>query len=387
MNIHEYQAKGLFTKHNIPVPSGDVAQTADEAVAVARGLGLDSFVVKAQIHSGGRGKGGGVKLAKSLDEVRVHASSILGMQLVTKQTGAQGKTVHTVLIEETSKIDREIYLSFLTDRATAMTVCVASAEGGTEIEELAETAPEKIAKEYIAIETGIRSFHINALAKALNIPKAVKKQFGQLCQNLYTIYQTYDCTLVEINPLVITTDEKLVALDGKLGFDDNALFRHKDILTMRDEREEDPRESIAAKEGFSYISLDGEIGCMVNGAGLAMSTMDLIKSYGGNPANFLDVGGSATAEKVASAFKLILTDPNVKTVLVNIFGGIMQCDIVAEGVVSAVKELNSDLTFVVRLEGTNVDAGKALLHDSGLNIIAASTFAEAAEKAVELAVG
>lgn len=385
MNIHEYQAKDLFRKHGILVPNGGVASNVEQAEAIAKDLSTDSVIIKAQAHTGGRGKAGGVKIAKNKSEVGAIAESIIGMKLVTKQSGPEGKIVNQILVEETSQIEREIYLSFLTDRSTAKIVCIASAEGGTEIEELAENAPEKIAKIFISVETGLRSFHVNALAKKLGIGKPLFKAFYKMCMNLYDVYITYDCTLVEINPLVITKDDQVVALDGKVGFDDNALLRHPDILALRDEREEDERELLADKEGFSYVSLEGTIGCMVNGAGLAMATMDMIKSFGGEPANFLDVGGSATAEKVASAFKLILSDKNVKAVLINIFGGIMKCDIVAEGVIKAVKDLNLEVPLVVRLEGTNVEKGKMLLENSGLKIMAAATFGDAAEKVVKLA--
>ncbi len=383
MNIHEFQAKQLFNKYGISVPNGQIASTPVEAISASKQIGGDRWIVKAQVHTGGRGKAGGVKIAETIDEVKKHAESILGMTLRTKQTGPEGKIVHTVLVEETSNIDREIYLSLLTDRAHAKVVVVASAEGGMEIEELAENHPEKIAKEYIAIETGIRSFHITSLAQKIGITKNLYKDFVKLCKCLYQLYLENDCSLVEINPLVITKEEKIVALDGKIGFDENALYRQKNIMELRDAREEDPREASAAEEGFSYVSLDGSIGCMVNGAGLAMATMDLIKSYGGMPANFLDVGGSATIEKVKTAFKLILSDGKVKAVLINIFGGIMKCDVIAEGIVGAVKDLGVNVPLVVRLEGTNVERGKDILDKSGLQIQAANTFAGAAKRAVE----
>ncbi|MBL6991246.1 MAG: ADP-forming succinate--CoA ligase subunit beta [Bacteriovoracaceae bacterium] len=385
MNIHEYQAKQLFKSYGINVPNGQMATTKQEAVNIYTQLNVESVVVKAQAHTGGRGKAGGVKLVSSASAVEEASDQILGMTLVTKQTGAEGKLIEKVLVEETSQIEREIYLSLLVDRETANVVCVASKEGGTEIEELAEHSPEKIAKEYISIHTGIRSFHINALAKQLEIPKPLMKEFRSFCQNLYYLFITHDCSMVEINPLVITKDQHIIALDGKVGFDDNALYRHSEIQKLRDEKEEDPREAQAAQEGFSYVSLDGNIGCMVNGAGLAMGTMDMIKSFGGEPANFLDVGGSADAQKVASAFKLILSDESVKAVLVNIFGGIMKCDVIAEGLITAVKELNVSIPLVVRLEGTNVEIGKKILENSGLKIQAASTFAKAARQVVQLA--
>lgn len=385
MNIHEYQAKGLFKDYGIAVPKGIIAETPQQAREAAQSLGGEAWVVKAQVHTGGRGKAGGVKLARTLDDVVSYADDIIGMTLITKQTGAEGKKVHSVWIEETSNIESELYFSVVTDRETAKLAFIASAEGGMDIEELAESSPEKIHTVFVDVNTGMRGFHVAALARALGLPKEKRKELAKVCVGLFNLYVEKDCSMIEINPLVVTKEGDLIALDGKLGFDENALFRHPDVLALRDEREEEAREREAANEGFSYVSLDGTIGCMVNGAGLAMATMDITKSFGGAPANFLDVGGSATVEKVTIAFKIILSDPNVKAILVNIFGGIMKCDIVAEGIIEAARQLAIAVPLVVRLEGTNVEKGKEILAASDLNVIAANSFADAAEKAVNAA--
>ena len=385
MNIHEYQAINILKAHGVNVPNADVASTSVEAEAIARKLDCSTYVVKAQIHAGGRGKGGGVKLAKSPEEVRTHADAILGMQLVTHQTGPQGKLVSKVLVAEASEIVDEFYLGMVLDRAASRIVLMGSDEGGVNIEEVASTRPEKIFKEMIDPTVGLRPFQARRLACNLSLPKDLVPKAASLMSALYTTFIDCDCSLVEINPLAITkTDDEqdIVALDAKLNFDDNALWRQPDIESMRDPSEEDARELEASESGLSYISLDGNIGCMVNGAGLAMATMDLIKLHGGEPANFLDVGGSATTETVAHAFRLILADKKVKAVLVNIFGGIMKCDVIANGIIEAVKQEALEVPLVVRLEGTNVEIGKQLLTNSGLNLIAADGLAEAAHKAV-----
>ncbi|BCJ85247.1 ADP-forming succinate--CoA ligase subunit beta [Effusibacillus dendaii] len=383
MNIHEYQGKEVLRKYGVAVPQGQVAFSVDEAVRIAEKLG-GKGVVKAQIHAGGRGKAGGVKVAKSLDEVRTYAEQILGMTLVTHQTGPEGKVVKRLLIEELSDIKKEYYVGVVVDRASGRVVMMASEEGGTEIEEVAAKTPEKIFKEEVDPAVGLMPFQARKLAYAINIPKELVNQAVKFMTGLYQAFVDNDCSIAEINPLVVTGDGKVVALDAKLNFDSNALFRHKDILDMRDLDEEDPKEIEASKFDLSYIALDGNIGCMVNGAGLAMATMDTIKYYGGQPANFLDVGGGATAEKVTAAFKIILSDPNVKGILVNIFGGIMKCDVIADGVITAAKEIGLDKPLVVRLEGTNVELGKKMLNESGLNIVAADSLADAAEKIVGL---
>lgn len=383
MNIHEYQGKAVLRQYGVTVPQGEVAFSVEEAVRIAEKLG-GKAVVKAQIHAGGRGKAGGVKVAKNLDEVRTYAEQILGMTLVTHQTGPEGKVVKRLLIEELSDIKKEYYVGVVVDRATGRVVMMASEEGGTEIEEVAERTPEKIFKEVIDPAVGLQAFQARKLAYAINIPGELVKQAVQFMTALYNAFVDKDCSIAEINPLVVTGDGKVVALDAKLNFDSNALFRHKDILELRDLEEEDPKEIEASKFDLSYIALDGNIGCMVNGAGLAMATMDTIQYYGGHPANFLDVGGGATAEKVTAAFKIILSDPNVKGILVNIFGGIMRCDVIADGVITAAKELGLEKPLVVRLEGTNVDLGKKKLNESGLNIVAADSLADAAEKIVGL---
>lgn len=382
MNIHEYQGKEILRKYGVFVPNGRVAYTVEKAVEAAKDLGTSVSVVKAQIHAGGRGKAGGVKVAKGLDEVRTYAEEILGKTLVTHQTGPEGKVVKRLLIEEGCDIKKEYYISFVLDRDSSSVVLMASEEGGTEIEEVAEKTPEKIFKEYIDPVVGLTAFQSRRIAFNINIPKELVGQAVKFMLGLYQVFVEKDCSIAEINPLVITGDGKVMALDAKLNFDDNALFRQKDILEYRDLDEEDEKEIEASKYDLSYISLNGNIGCMVNGAGLAMATMDIIKHYGGDPANFLDVGGGATAEKVTEAFKIILSDQNVKGIFVNIFGGIMKCDIIATGVVEAAKQVELQVPLVVRLEGTNVDLGKKILSESGLNIIAAESMADGAQKIV-----
>ncbi|MGB8956781.1 MAG: ADP-forming succinate--CoA ligase subunit beta [Tumebacillaceae bacterium] len=383
MNIHEYQGKAVLKKYGVTVPNGRVAFTVDEAVAIAEELG-GKAVVKAQIHAGGRGKAGGVKLGKNLDEVRTYAEQILGMTLVTHQTGPEGKVVKRLLIEELSDIKKEYYIGLVVDRATQRVVMMASEEGGTEIEEVAAHSPEKIFKEEVDPVAGLTNFQAVRLAAAINIPNDLIKHAVKFMTALYKAFVDNDCSIAEINPLVVTGDGRVVALDAKLNFDSNALYRHKDIFELRDLEEEDPKEIEASKFDLTYIALEGNIGCMVNGAGLAMATMDTIQHFGGTPANFLDVGGGATTEKVTAAFKIILSDPNVKGILVNIFGGIMKCDTIAEGVIAAAKEVGLSHPLVVRLEGTNVEKGKAMLNESGLNIVAADSLADAAQKIVEL---
>ncbi|MFJ5622128.1 ADP-forming succinate--CoA ligase subunit beta [Peribacillus loiseleuriae] len=384
MNIHEYQGKEVLKQYGVSVPNGRVAYTVEEAVEAAKELGTDVVVVKAQIHAGGRGKAGGVKVAKNLDEARTYAEEILGKTLITHQTGPEGKEVKRLLIEEGCDIKKEYYVGLVLDRDTSRVVLMASEEGGTEIEEVAEKTPEKIFKEVIDPVVGLSAFQARRIAFNINIPKELINKTVKFMLGLYTAFVEKDCSIAEINPLVITGDGNVMALDAKLNFDDNALFRHKDILEYRDLDEEDPKEIEASKYDLSYISLTGNIGCMVNGAGLAMSTMDIIKHYSGDPANFLDVGGGATAEKVTEAFKIILSDKNVKGIFVNIFGGIMKCDVIAEGVVEAAKQLGLDVPVVVRLEGTNVELGKQILKDSGLNLTPAESMADGAQKIVSL---
>jgi succinyl-CoA synthetase beta subunit len=384
MNVHEYQGKEILRKYGVKVPNGKVAFTVEEAVEAAQDLGSSVVVVKAQIHAGGRGKAGGVKVAKNLDEVRTYATEILGKTLVTHQTGPEGKEVKRLLIEEGCDIKKEYYVGLVLDRATSRVVLMASEEGGTEIEEVAEATPEKIFKEQIDPVLGLMPYQARRIAFNINIPKELVNQAVKFMMGLYNAYVEKDCSIAEINPLVVTGDGQVMALDAKLNFDSNALYRQKDILEYRDLEEEDPKEIEASKYDLSYISLDGNIGCMVNGAGLAMATMDIVKHYGGDPANFLDVGGGATAEKVTEAFKIILSDPNVKGIFVNIFGGIMKCDVIATGVVEAAKQVGLQVPLVVRLEGTNVDLGKQILNESGLNIIAAESMADGAEKIVSL---
>ena len=386
MNVHEYQAKQILQTHGVNVQRGEVVSTPDEAEAIARELDCPLYIVKAQIHAGGRGKGGGVKLAKTPEEVKELADTILGMQLVTPQTGLEGKLVRKVLIAEASDIERELYLGMVIDRTDSRLVIMGSEEGGVDIEEVAATRPEKILKQTIDPAIGLPSFQARQLAYDLNIPRELVNKAADLMIGLYDAFVACDCSLAEINPLAITKTgdgQDIVALDAKLNFDDNALWEHEEISAMRDPHEEDARELEAGKSGLSYISLDGNIGCMVNGAGLAMATMDLIQLHGGEPANFLDVGGGATTETVTQAFRLILADEKVTAVLVNIFGGIMQCDVIANGIIEAVKQVDLTVPLVVRLEGTNVELGKQLLADSGLNLIAADGLSEAAQKAVQ----
>lgn len=380
MNIHEYQAKEILRSYGVSVPNGRVAFTVDEAVEAAKALGTPVCVVKAQIHAGGRGKAGGVKVAKSLEEVRTYASELLGKVLVTHQTGPEGKEVKRLLIEEGCDIQKEYYIGLVVDRATSRVVLMGSEEGGTEIEEVAAKTPEKIFKEYIDPAVGLQAFQARRLAFNINIPKPLVNQAVKFMMGLYQVFVDKDCSIAEINPLVVTGDGKVMALDAKLNFDSNALYRHPDILEYRDLDEEDPKEIEASKYDLNYIALDGNIGCMVNGAGLAMATMDIIKYYGGEPANFLDVGGGASEEKVTEAFKIILSDPNVKGIFVNIFGGIMKCDVIASGIVTATKQVGLTLPLVVRLEGTNVELGKKILEESGLNITAAESMADGAQK-------
>ncbi|MBD3858182.1 ADP-forming succinate--CoA ligase subunit beta [Bacillus sp. 28A-2] len=384
MNIHEYQGKEILRKYGVSVPNGKVAFTPDEAVKASEELGSSVYVVKAQIHAGGRGKAGGVKIAKTKDEVKGFAEELLGKTLVTHQTGPEGREIKRLLIEEGCDIQKEYYVGLVLDRATSRIVLMASEEGGTEIEEVAEKTPEKIVKVVIDPAIGLQAYQAREVAFKINIPTKLVGQAVKFMTSLYSAFIEKDCSIAEINPLVVTGDGKVMALDAKLNFDSNALYRQKDILEYRDLDEEDPKEIEASKYDLSYISLDGNIGCMVNGAGLAMSTMDIIKHYGGDPANFLDVGGGATAEKVTEAFKIILSDQNVKGIFVNIFGGIMKCDVIAEGVVEATKQVGLTLPLVVRLEGTNVELGKKILSDSGLNITSAESMADGAEKIVSL---
>lgn len=384
MNIHEYQGKSVLKQYGVAVPEGKVAFTVDEAVQAAEELGTPIVVVKAQIHAGGRGKAGGVKIAKSLDDVRTYATELLGKVLVTHQTGPEGKEVKRLLIEQGCDIKKEYYIGVVVDRGTGRVVMMASEEGGTEIEEVAAATPEKIVKEVIDPAVGLQVFQARKLAYAINIPAELVNKAVKFMVALYQAFVEKDCSIAEINPLVVTGNGEVMALDAKLNFDSNALYRHKDIQALRDLDEEDEKEIEASKFDLSYIALDGNIGCMVNGAGLAMSTMDIIKYYGGEPANFLDVGGGATTEKVTEAFKIILSDENVKGIFVNIFGGIMRCDVIANGVVEAAKQIGLDRPLVVRLEGTNVEIGKRILNESGLNIVAADSMADGAQKIVAL---
>ena len=383
MNIHEYQAKEILRKNGVAVLEGRVATTPDEAEAAAKELGGGLCVVKAQIHAGGRGKAGGVKLAKTPQEARAHATALLGSTLVTHQTGPEGKEVQKIFVEQGCDIDQEFYLGMVIDRATARVTVMASSEGGVEIEEVAERSPEKILRATIDPAVGFGDFQGRQLAYGLGLPKDSVNKAVAFMRGLYRAFSESDASMAEINPLVLTKSGDLVALDAKMGFDDNALFRHADIREMRDVTEENEKEVAASKFDLNYIALDGNIGCMVNGAGLAMATMDIIKHYGAEPANFLDVGGGATTEKVTEAFKIILSDENVKGVLVNIFGGIMRCDVVANGVVEAAKQVNLSVPLVVRLEGTNVELGKTILAESGLDIIPADDLADGAKKIVE----
>ena len=382
MNLHEYQSKELFAEYGIPVPEGIAAKSADEAVAAAEKLGGDLWVVKAQVHAGGRGKAGGVKLARTTDEVRQYASDMLGTMLVTHQSGPEGLPVNIVYVEAGSEIDRELYLSMLVDRDVSKVSFIASAAGGTDIEQVAADTPEKIFSVAVSPGAGLQPYQARRLAFGLELDKTQSKQFAAIIASLYRLFQECDASLVEVNPLIVTKAGDVVALDAKINIEDNALFRQPRLEEMRDLSQEDETESAAAEHDLNYVSLDGDIACMVNGAGLAMATMDLIKLHGGEPANFLDVGGGATAERVAAAFKLILTNDNVKAILVNIFGGIVRCNLIAEGIISAVKEVGVEVPVVARLEGTNVEQGRQLLADSGLDIIAAEDLTDAAKKVV-----
>jgi succinyl-CoA synthetase beta subunit len=383
MKIHEYQAKEILRKYGVPTPRGTPCFSVEEAVSAARKLGGKVWVVKAQIHAGGRGKAGGVKVVKSVDDVSKEATRLLGSTLVTHQTGPHGKEVHRLYIEEGSAIDKEFYLSMLIDRATSRVAVVVSTEGGMDIEEVARSTPDKIVTISIDPVAGICPHHVRTIAHTLHLDADLAKQMGPILSNLYKAFIDTDTSLLEINPLVVTKDKKLICLDAKIDFDNNALFLHPKIAALRDETEEDAKEIEASKFDLNYIALDGSIGCMVNGAGLAMATMDIIKLYGMAPANFLDVGGSATKDRVSAAFKIITSDPSVKGILVNIFGGIMKCDVIAEGVVAAVKEVGLKVPLVVRLEGTNVDLGKKIIADSKLNVTSADDLDDAAQKIVK----
>jgi len=387
MKIHEYQGKEVLRQFGVPTPRGQACFSVDEAVGAARQLGGGVWVVKAQIHAGGRGKGGGVKVAKSLDEVRNAAQRILGMQLVTHQTGKEGQLVRRLLVEEGAAIAKEFYVGMVIDRARQCVALLASSEGGMEIEEVAARTPEKIHKVWIDPATGLRDAEADAVARAIGIPDAALSQARSVLNGLYRAFVEKDAMLAEINPLVLTANAQLLALDAKFNFDGNALYRHPEIVAYRDLDEEDPAEIEASKFDLSYISLDGDIGCLVNGAGLAMATMDIIKLYGGSPANFLDVGGGASKEKVTEAFKLMLRNSKLKAILVNIFGGIMKCDVIAEGVVAAAREVHLSVPLVVRLAGTNVELGKKILVESGLPIISGNDMADAAQKVVAAAQG
>jgi succinyl-CoA synthetase beta subunit len=382
MNLHEYQSKQLFAEYGIPVPTGTPADSPEAAVKAAESLGGDLWVVKAQVHAGGRGKAGGVKLARSMEEVSQFASDMLGTQLVTHQSGPEGLPVNIVYVESGSDIDRELYLSMLVDREVSRISFIASAAGGMDIEQVAEETPEQIFTVAVASDAGLQPYQARELAFGLDLDKKQSRQFADLIGKLYQLFQECDASLVEVNPLIVTKGGDVVALDAKINIEDNALFRQSRLLDMRDESQEDPMEREAAEHDLNYVSLDGNIACMVNGAGLAMATMDLIKLHGGEPANFLDVGGGATAERVAEAFKIILSNENVDAILVNIFGGIVRCDLIAEGIITAVKEVGVSDPVVVRLEGTNVEKGRQLLADSGLDIIAADDLTDAARKAV-----
>ncbi|MDH4049848.1 MAG: ADP-forming succinate--CoA ligase subunit beta [Gammaproteobacteria bacterium] len=382
MNLHEYQSKRLFAEYGIPVPQGHPAATPAEAVSAAKKLGGELWVVKAQVHAGGRGKAGGVKLARSSDEVRRYAEDMLGKQLVTHQSGPEGLPVNVVYVEAGSDIDRELYLSMLVDRELSRVAFIASAAGGMDIEKVAEETPEQIFTVAISPDAGLQPYQARQLSFGLGLDKKQSRQFADLIARLYRLYQESDASLVEINPLIVTKAGDVVALDGKINIEDNALFRQPKLVELRDASQEDATERKAAQHDLNYVSLDGDIACMVNGAGLAMATMDLIKLHGGEPANFLDVGGGATSERVSAAFKLILSNENVRAILVNIFGGIVRCDLIAEGIISAVKEVGVSVPVVVRLEGTNVDKGRELLAASGLDIIAAKDLTDAAKKVV-----
>jgi succinyl-CoA synthetase beta subunit len=385
VNIHEYQAKELLSRYGVKVPTGKVAFSEDEAEQIAKDLGVNKYVVKAQIHAGGRGKGGGIKLSSSPSEIPQIVSELIGMGLVTHQTGPEGKIVRKVLIEEASEIKRECYLGMVIDREKERVVIMASGEGGVEIEEIARTHPERIIKEYVDPSLGLLPFQCRRLAYFLGFEGKVVNRAVNLITGLYRAFIENDCSLAEINPLIVTNEEEVLALDAKLNFDDNALFRHPEIEKLRDPDEEDPAELEAKSWGISYVKLGGNIGCLVNGAGLAMATMDIIKYYGGEPANFLDVGGGADAEQVTQAFKMILSDTNVKAIFVNIFGGIMKCDTIASGIITAVRDVGMNVPLVVRLEGTNVELGRNRLSESGLNILTGADMREAAARVVSVA--
>ncbi|MGD8839587.1 MAG: ADP-forming succinate--CoA ligase subunit beta [Gammaproteobacteria bacterium] len=387
MKIHEYQGKEILREYGVAVPRGKACFSVDEAVAAAEEIGGAKWVVKAQIHAGGRGKGGGVKLADSIDEVRELAGQILGMTLVTHQTGPEGKVVKRLLIEEGAPIKDELYVGLVVDRATQRVAVMASSEGGTEIETVAEETPELIHKVMVDPKTGLTTDEAEDLARKIGVPDALIGDAGKLMQALYQAFWDKDCSLAEINPLIVTEDGRVMALDAKMNFDESAMYRHPELQDLRDLDEEDPDEIEASKFGLNYISLDGTIGCLVNGAGLAMATMDIIKLYGASPANFLDVGGGATTEQVTEAFKLMLKNANLKAILVNIFGGIMRCDVIAEGLVNAAREVDLGVPLVVRLEGTNVEQGRQILADSGISVISATTMADAAEKVAAAAAG
>ena len=387
MNIHEYQAKELLKIFNVPIVKGALVEDPEDAIEAAKTVSDNLWVVKAQIHAGGRGKGGGVKIAKSLEEVKSLSSEIIGMNLVTHQTGKDGKRVRKIYIEAGTDIAEEFYISMVVDRQTSKISFIASTEGGVDIEEVAEKTPEKIITVNIEPSVGVTNKETNLICKSLGLEGDLANQAEDLCNNLYSAFLKSDMSLLEINPLVITSDRKIICLDAKVNFDDNALFRHPNFRELLDPYEEDPSELKASEFDLSYIKLDGNIGCLVNGAGLAMATMDIIKLYGEEPANFLDVGGSATKEKVTEAFKIILLDENVRGILVNIFGGIMRCDVVAEGIVNAAREVNISVPLVVRLEGTNVEIGKKIIEDSGLTIISGSDLDDAAKKITEAITG
>jgi len=387
MKIHEYQGKELLREFGVAVPSGKACFSVDEAVAAAESIGGDKWVVKAQIHAGGRGKGGGVKLAGSIEEVRAHASDILGMTLVTHQTGPEGKEVKRLLVEQGAPIKDELYVGLVVDRTTQRVTVMASSEGGTEIEAVAEETPELIHKVSVDPKAGLTEVEAEGLADKIGIPDELVSEAGKLIQALYQAFWDKDASLAEINPLIVTEDGRVMALDAKLNFDESAMYRHPELEELRDLDEEDVDEIEASKFGLNYISLDGTIGCLVNGAGLAMATMDIIKLYGASPANFLDVGGGATTEQVTEAFKIMLKNSNLKAILVNIFGGIMRCDVIAEGLVNAAREVDLSVPLVVRLEGTNVEKGRQILADSGISVISATTMADAAEKVAAAAAG
>ncbi len=387
MKIHEYQGKQLLREYGVAVPDGKACFSVDEAVSAAQAIGGEKWVVKAQIHAGGRGKGGGVKIADSLDQVRQYADQILGMTLVTHQTGPEGKEVKRLLVEAGAPIQDELYVGLVVDRVTQRVTVMASSEGGTEIETVAEQTPELIHKVSVDPKTGLTVEEAEALASKIGIPSALVAEGGKLIQSLYQAFWDKDASLAEINPLITTTDGRVMALDAKMNFDESAIYRHPELQALRDLDEEDPDEISASEFGLNYISLDGSIGCLVNGAGLAMATMDIIKLYGASPANFLDVGGGATSEQVTEAFKIMLKNANLKAILVNIFGGIMRCDVIAEGLVNAAREVDLAVPLVVRLEGTNVEQGRKILSDSGISVINATTMADAAEKVAAAAAG